>query len=620
MRRIAIALALLPSLAAADTDPLAEKVSRMASVGLSTAPAFSPDGASIAFVSNLTGVPQLFIVPTDGGWPVQVTSGDDPVNRIPAWSPRGDLIAYETAPGGGLNTQVYVVAPDGTGARRLTSGGKDNNSLGGWTDDGAGLTLASNERDAASFDAYLVDVKSGRKTLIVKIGGNGNLTEVSRDSRRAVLERTRSRGDSDALLVDLANKTELLLTRHTPPGQSTGRVAPDGRAVYLATNNDRDRFAFTRIRLGADGKPGAPETLAERSDAEISSFVLSYDGATAALLWNVAGRGQVALLDLATGTAAPPLALPDDIIGGLAFSRDGKRLAMTIGGATRPTDIWVLDLASKKLWQVTHSPHPGVALASLQRPELVTFKAHDGLALSGWLYRPPGVSGAAPYVVAFHGGPEGQERPTFRGDYQALLGQGIGVFAPNVRGSSGFGKTFVNLDNGERRLESLKDIKASVDFLVEQHIAQPKKIGVMGGSYGGYMTMVALTEYPELFAAGADLFGIVNFETFFAHSQPWMAAISTVEYGDPRTQKALLERLSPIHRIDRIKAPLIVLHGANDTNVPVVEAEQTVAALKKRGVPVEYVLFPDEGHGWRKRANQITSTVAITRFFAKYLK
>jgi dipeptidyl aminopeptidase/acylaminoacyl peptidase len=261
-----------------------------------------------------------------------------------------------------------------------------------------------------------------------------------------------------------------------------------------------------------------------------------------------------------------------------------------------------------------------VALASLQRPELVTFRAHDGLALSGWLYRPAGVTGAAPYVISFHGGPEGQEQPVFRSDYQALLGQGIGVFAPNVRGSSGFGKAFVHLDDRERRVDAVKDIKACVDYLVKAGLAQPRKLGVVGGSYGGYMTMAALTEYPDLFAAGADLFGIVNFATFFAKSQPWMGAISGTEYGDPKTQKQLLERLSPIHKVDRIKAPLLVLHGANDTNVPVVEAEQIVAALKARNVPVEYILFPDEGHGFRRTANRITSTLAQVRFFVKHLK
>src|SRR5262245_49321979 len=212
---------------------------------------------------------------------------------------------------------------------------------------------------------------------------------------------------------------------------------------------------------------------------------------------------------------------------------------MTISGATSPPDVWLLDVASGGLRQMTRTPHEGVDLAKLVRPELVTFKAHDGLELSGWLYRPAGRSGLAPYVVSFHGGPEGQERPGFRADYQALLSQGIGVFAPNVRGSSGFGKKFVNLDNGPLRFDGIKDIKSSVDYLVTARIADPARLGITGGSYGGYMTMVGLTEYPELFAAGVNQFGMVNFLTFFKHTQPWMAAISTVEYGDPITQKDL---------------------------------------------------------------------------------
>jgi dipeptidyl aminopeptidase/acylaminoacyl peptidase len=192
--------------------------------------------------------------------------------------------------------------------------------------------------------------------------------------------------------------------------------------------------------------------------------------------------------------------------------------------------------------------------------------------------------------------------------------------APNVRGSAGFGKKFLELDNGELRVHAVEDIRACVDYLVAQGIADKKKIGIMGGSYGGYMTMAGLSEYPDQFAAGADLFGIFNFETFFKHSEPWMGAISKIEYGDPETQAELLRRLSPIHKADRIKAPTLVLHGANDTNVPVVEAEQVVATLKKRGVPVEYILFPDEGHGFRKIANRVRANVAVVRWFVKYLK
>ena len=270
--------------------------------------------------------------------------------------------------------------------------------------------------------------------------------------------------------------------------------------------------------------------------------------------------------------------------------------------------------------QITDSPHPGIQLESLVKPELVRFSAHDGLELSGWLYRPAGVTGKAPLVLSFHGGPEGQEVPAFRSDYQALLSRGIGVFAPNVRGSSGFGKKFVNLDNGELRFNGIKDIASCVDYVVKNGIADPKRLGIMGGSYGGYMVMAAITEYPDMFAAAANLFGMVNFETFFKHTEPWMAAISTVEYGDPATQPDLLRRLSPIHKIDQIRTPTIVLHGANDTNVPVIEAEQVVDNLKKRSVPVDYVLFADEGHGWRKTPNRIRSTVAITRWFESRLK
>jgi dipeptidyl aminopeptidase/acylaminoacyl peptidase len=347
--------------------------------------------------------------------------------------------------------------------------------------------------------------------------------------------------------------------------------------------------------------------------------VLNEQGTQAALLWNVGGRNELVFHDLRTGRLTPGPRLPGDIVGGLEFSPDGRRLAMTVSGADRPADVHVLDIPTGRFAQITRSPHVGVDLAALAKPELVTYRGHDGLELSGWLYRPKGARGPGPVVFSFHGGPEGQERPAFNSTYQALLTRGISVFAPNVRGSSGFGKRFVNLDNGALRENSVRDIKASTDHLVRIGVADPKRMGIMGGSYGGYMVMAGVTEWPDLFAAGANLFGIVNFETFFKETQPWMAAISKVEYGDPVKEAAMLRKLSPIHRMDRIRTPLIVLHGANDTNVPVVEAEQVVNNLKQRNVPVEYVLFPDEGHGWRKIPNRIRSTVELVRFFDKQL-
>ena len=311
--------------------------------------------------------------------------------------------------------------------------------------------------------------------------------------------------------------------------------------------------------------------------------------------------------------------MPFDVIMGMTISRDGRALAVTGTGAAEPMDVWTVDVASGAMRRVTNSAHPGVSLRDLVTPDLVKFSAHDGLGLSGWLYRAPDAPAAGPIVLSFHGGPEGQDRPLLRSDHQALLAAGISVLAPNVRGSSGFGKKFVHLDDGPLRVNGVRDIESCVRFVVDSGIGDPRRVGIMGGSYGGFMTMAGLTEYPDLFAAGANLYGIFNFETFFKHTEPWMATISKVEYGDPDTQADLLRSLSPIHKIDRVKAPTFVLHGANDTNVPVVEAEQVVERLRARGVPVEYLLFPDEGHGWRKIANRVKSTTEIVKFFQKYL-
>jgi dipeptidyl aminopeptidase/acylaminoacyl peptidase len=344
------------------------------------------------------------------------------------------------------------------------------------------------------------------------------------------------------------------------------------------------------------------------------------DGSVGALVWNVAGRSALELFDPASGRRTPVANVPTELVGGVTFSRDGRRLAWSGTGAAATPDVYVLDRASGAITRVTYSPTPGVDLGAAVRPELVRFRAHDGVALTGWLYRPRGAGGApAAYVVDFHGGPEGQARPALNATYQALLARGIGVFAPNVRGSSGFGKRFVNLDNGAMRENAVRDIRACAEYLTANRIADPRRVGIMGGSYGGYMVMAGLADYPDRFAAGVNLFGVVNFATFFKNTEPWMAAISTVEYGNPATEADLLRRLSPIHRVDRVTAPTLVLHGANDTNVPVVEAEQVVASLKRRGVPVEYVLFPDEGHGWRKTANRVRSTVEIVRWFERYL-
>jgi dipeptidyl aminopeptidase/acylaminoacyl peptidase len=619
---IAVALSWVLVGSAADppatTDELTTAITLMARVGRCGSPSFSPDGKTLAFVCDLSGVPQVWTAATEGGWPSLVTTLEDPVNSV-EWSPTSDWLAISVAPGGGMNTQICLVRPDGTALKRYTPGGKDNNWLAPWTHDGSALMMSSNVRDGAAMDSYLLAVPDGKMKMVAQNPGIGNFEDVSRDNRLALVSRMKSRGSNDVYLVETANGKEVNLTLHDGPGEFAARFSHDAKTVYLASNKDRDLKAFAKEKIAPNGEAGAIQVIAARDDAELEDFEINEQGTQAVLIWNAAGKSELSFVDLRTEKMDPGPPLPTELAFAPKFSRDGKQLAVVLNGAAAPSDVWVLDLASRRFHQVTHSAHAGVNMDELVRPKLVRYTSHDGLALSAWLWLPKQWSSPGPVVLSFHGGPEGEELPGFRSDYQALLMEGIAVLAPNVRGSSGFGKRFVNLDNGELRVNAVRDIRASVDYLVANKIADSRRLGIMGGSYGGYMTMAGLTEYPDLFKAGADLFGVVNFETFFANTEPWMAAISTVEYGDPKTQADLLRRLSPIHKVDQVKAATIVLHGANDTNVPVVEAEQVVNNLKQRGVPVQYVLFPDEGHGWRKEPNRVRSTVEITRWFVRYL-
>jgi len=610
----------LPATFAAEVGgaTLERTVSMMAKVGSANSPTFSADGRRIAYLTNISGSPQVWVVNADGGYPEEATAFDDPVTNID-WSPDGQWIAVQVAPGGGLNSQIYIVHPDGTGLRRLTEGGKENNWLGRWTPDSKSLAISSNRRGDA-MDCWLVDLATGQMKLIAKNEGIGRVTEISRDGKYALIDRVRSRGDNDVARVSLADGSEVLLTKHTPPAQfGDPQFGATSDVVYLIGNPDREFAAFGVVNVNGNAA-GPFEVIASRNDAELESMKLTHGASRAVLSWNRAGRNEISFFNFGTMKETPARSMPGDIAGGFEFAPNDAFFAFTLSGAAMPADIWTMSTVTYDLRQLTRSPHPGVDLSQLVKPELITYAAQDGVPLSGWLYRPRNAEPPYATVFSFHGGPEGQERPFFSSTYQALVANGMAVFAPNVRGSAGFGKRFVNLDNGPLRVNGVRDIKDSVDALVKQRIADPKRLAIMGGSYGGYMVMAGVTEYPDLFAAGADLYGVVNFQTFFAHTEPWMAAISKVEYGDPVTQADMLRSLSPINKLDRVKTPLIVLHGANDTNVPVVEAEQIVNALKARGVPVEYVLFPDEGHGWRKTANRIRSTVSIVRFFSERLK
>ncbi len=596
----------------ADTTKLKEQIIALANVGACTLGEYTANGNSIVFLSNMSGSPQVWKMPATGGWPVQLTAFTDPVTGMAA-APKGDLIAFQIAPGGGLNTQIYTMKPDGSHVRKITRGGRSNNFLQAWNKDGTLLGFGSNEENETGIDFFIYDVKKDRYSLLMKNKGTGGIADFSGDNNKVLITKLVSRGSNDLYLHDLKSKEEKLLTKHEGPGTFFGSLTTAGE-VYMRSDKDRDRIAFGKW------KNDHIEILAKRDNSELSGFTLNNAGTQALLNWSEAGRNTLSLYDLQANRESAKLDLPCELVSGLSFSPDDKNIVFTGSGSKEPANIWTFNLQSGKFTKLTSSPHPGVELQDLVAPELVTFKSFDGLALSGWLYKPS--KGTAPFrtVISFHGGPEGQSVPSFNITAQALIKEGIAFFMPNVRGSTGFGKKFVNLDNGPLRVNGVKDIKACYDYLVQAGMAKKDAVGIMGGSYGGYMVMAGVTEYPGMFAAGANLYGVVNFETFFKKTEPWMAAISTIEYGDPVTQADMLRQLSPIHKSAVIKTPLLVQHGANDTNVPVIEAEQVVEALKKNNIPVQYTLFADEGHGWRKTKNRITSIVEIVDWFNKYLK
>jgi dipeptidyl aminopeptidase/acylaminoacyl peptidase len=621
-RLLAAGLVLVPFVVHAQSAPapsaeLAARVKAMAEIPSTSSPKYSRDGKRIAFLSNRSGTPQVWVVDAAGGEAQQVTQGADPVGSV-EWSPVEDRIAYDVARGGGFNAQVYYSKPDGTDVKRITSGGKEDNFSGSFAPDGR-YYFRSAQRDPQLPDSWIFDPKTGKSAMAIQAQGFGGIVDIQRPANRALISRLVTRGNSNLYLHDLQTHEEILLTPHEGPALVGGQLAPDGSAVYLVHNLGRDRQIVSRIPIDAAGKPGAMTVIAERDDAEADNFTVSEDGRRAVLAWNVGGRSELELVSLPDGKRTPFARPPGEVVSVSDFAPDGSRVALNVTGSRQPPGAWQYEFASQRYTPIAPIHVPGADLMTLVEPELYIYKAQDGLELTGWLYQPYEFRRPGPVVLSFHGGPEGQERPTFRADYQAILAHGIAVFAPNIRGSSGFGKAFLALDNHDKRFDANRDVYDSAQMLIKAGIAAPGRLGIVGGSYGGYVVMMAVTEYPDMFRAGADLYGIVNFETFFAQSTPWMGAISGGEYGDPKTQADLLKRLSPIHKLDRVRASLLVMHGANDTNVPLVEAQQVVDTLKKNGRDVEFLLFPDEGHGWRKIPNRVKSTMTLADFFRRNL-
>jgi dipeptidyl aminopeptidase/acylaminoacyl peptidase len=558
-------------------------------------PAPSPDGALLAWISDRDGRPRAWLAPL----PVDGRQVVEPERPLPvdgdvealSWSPDGLWIACQTAPHGGERTRVQLVSPDGAEAREIAPGAAAV-SLGVWSPTGRQLGVTVFPEGAGDGQACLVDLRDGTSTSLAA-GPAARVCAVSGDGRRAVV-RLGPRGARTLELVDLRSgrRTELL-----PGGANIAdaRFGVTGRQLYVHTDAGRERPALLAVTLRGSSGVSTVYPIAERPDDDLDLVALDPAGVRAALAWNVDGRSEVELLDLRSGLLEPVVPVPGDVVTGAAFTRDGSALLVANEGPT------VSSRLSRVGLDVRDDATPLLRAArsfgsALVEPTLQNFRAEDGLRLSGWLFRPSSALGPLPTLIWLHGGPEAQERPTFQPLFQALLVEGVAVFAPNVRGSGGYGRSFTAADDGEHRFAAISDVRAAVEFLVSAGLTDPARVGVSGRSYGGYLTLAALAWFPDLFAVGVDVCGISDFASFYARTEPWIATAATAKYGDPDADAALLRELSPLHQVDRIAAPLLVVHGAHDTNVPIGQAQQVVDALRERGANPGFLLFEDEGH------------------------
>ena len=610
-------------------------------------PSFSPDGKRLAYLTNVTGVSQIWVLDLPRGTdPKQLTNYEDNVGFV-RWLPDGSGLVFGKAKGGDENTQFFWMKPDGSGIKELTNDPKVRHNFGEISADGKKIYYASNKRYRTFFDIYSMELATGKERLLFQQDGNNNLAAVNDSGTKIVVSRSGiEKGlDNDLYLVDVKTGKAVHLTPHTEASEFEG-VHFLADSLVFTTNDNREFQGLAQMRkknasIDDWSEANREVTIIDDRKWDIGGVAMNdYPGVMAYTI-NREGFSELYLRKVETGgkplistiaARAEAVKLPaQGIVGGLIFSKDQSKLAFTFSSSKHNGDVWLYDLKTKALKQITKSDRAGISQQAFVAPELIKYKTFDDREIPAWYYRPKRfgdravleqniVTHMGPVIVSVHGGPEGQERPGFNPLYQYYLSRGYAVLAPNVRGSTGYGKTFTHLDDVRNREDSVKDLAASVEWLKNKGGADPKRIAVMGGSYGGYMTMAAITLYPELWAAAVNTVGIVNWETFLKNTSGYRRRQREVEYGMLDRDIDFLRAISPIKKIDRIKTPLFVIHGKNDPRVPYTEAEQIVEALKKRGAIVEYKLYTDEGHGISKLKNRLDLYPLVADFLDKYMK
>jgi dipeptidyl aminopeptidase/acylaminoacyl peptidase len=604
-------------------DSARTDIRRYLNIRSANAPSISADGRSVLFLMNTTGVPQVWRVPIDGGWPEQLTYYDEAVRFVHSPPVAADSrFIFGMDRGGSEKTQLYLSSGDGSEIVDLSGHPDAIHEWGGWSADGKRAAFSANRQNAARFDLYVQDVSAGIDgARLVKVGPGGyfNAGEFSPDGRHVLVLEYPSNANQFVHVVDVATAEDRNLTPHDGEVRYLQpKWSHDGKSVFVLTDFHGDFLSLARIDLAAGGLK-----FIERPQWDVETFDVSRDGKWLAASINVDGASRLAAVPLDGGS---PIAadMPTGVVESLEFSRDSSRLVFSLNGPKHHYDVWTWEVqrgAAPR--QLTHAARAGVPDAAFVEPELVRYDSFDGVTIPAWLYLPPANlrgSDRPPVIVYPHGGPESQSRPTFNAVFAYLLNRGYAIFAPNVRGSSGYGTRFLNMDNVRKRMDSVKDLAHGAYWLRESGRIDPKRMAVFGGSYGGFMVLAAITIYPDLYAAAIDVVGIANWVTFLERTGAYRRAAREAEYGSLDRDRDFLESISPIHQVDKIKTPLMVIHGANDPRVPVGEAEQIVAALKSRGVPVEYLRYEDEGHGLIKLANRLDAYPKMAAFLDRHLR
>lgn len=584
---------------------------------------FSADEKRVLFHSNASGIFNVYSMPVGGGAPEALTKSTTDSNYAVGYFPHDDRILFTRDQAGNEQNHLYVRELDGT-EKDLTPGDKLKAQFGGWTPDGSAFYLLTNERNPKFFDAYKVDAKTYARTLIYQDDKGLQISEISRDGRWIALDKVNTTADSDVHLYDVQTKEMKHITAHQ--GVASFRAAtfdPASKRLLMTSNEGSE---FTRL-IAYDLATGKTSEV-EKADWDIQYTYYSKDGRYRVTGVNADASTQIRLVEVGTNGVEKPVALPKlpgGEIRGVNFSNTSGKMAFYLNGDRSPSNLFVHDFGTKKLTQLTQALSKEIDPADLVESQVVRFKSFDGMVIPSVYYVPKGASptNKVPAVLFVHGGPGGQTTRNYSALMQYLANNGYAVLGINNRGSSGYGKTFFTADDGKHGREPLWDCIEAKTWLASTGVVDHERIGIMGGSYGGYMTLAAMAFRPEAFKVGIDIFGVSNWLRTLESIPPYWESFRLALYqevGDPAKDREHLIATSPLFHAKEIKKPLMVIQGKNDPRVIKPESDEIVEAVKKNGVPVEYVVFDDEGHGFSKKKNQQTANRQMLEFLDKHLK